>query len=163
RSHERRLDEAHRSARAPTVPAPGARMSLLEVDSLEAGYDDALVLHGVSLVADANEIVAVIGPNGAGKSTMLKAVYGLVTRRARACSRRAAAAAAARRAVRRALAAGDGRRVREARRDQLARDRDRDGRAERPTRARARAPGLRPRRRSQRNRGERCRPASRSA
>ena len=57
-------------------------MSLLEVDSLEAGYDDALVLHGVSLVADANEIVAVIGPNGAGKSTMLKAVYGLVTRRA---------------------------------------------------------------------------------
>jgi branched-chain amino acid transport system ATP-binding protein len=57
-------------------------MSLLEVDSLEAGYDDALVLRGVSLLADAHEIVAVIGPNGAGKSTMLKAVYGLVTRRA---------------------------------------------------------------------------------
>ena len=57
-------------------------MSLLEVDSLEAGYDDALVLRGVSLLADAHEIVAVIGPKGAGKSTMLKAVYGLVTRRA---------------------------------------------------------------------------------
>jgi branched-chain amino acid transport system ATP-binding protein len=57
-------------------------MSLLEVDALEAGYDDALVLRGVSLEADAHEIVAVIGPNGAGKSTMLKAVYGLVTRRA---------------------------------------------------------------------------------
>jgi branched-chain amino acid transport system ATP-binding protein len=57
-------------------------MSLLEVDALEAGYDDALVLRGVSLEADADEIVAVIGPNGAGKSTMLKAVYGLVTRRA---------------------------------------------------------------------------------
>ena len=56
-------------------------MSLLEVDALEAGYDDALVLRGVSLRADAHEIVAVIGPNGAGKSTMLKAVYGLVTRR----------------------------------------------------------------------------------
>src|SRR5438128_6691451 len=56
-------------------------MSLLEVDALEAGYDDALVLRGVSLNAAANEIVAVIGPNGAGKSTMLKAVYGLVTRR----------------------------------------------------------------------------------
>ena len=54
-------------------------MSLLEVDSLEAGYDDALVLRGVSLLADAHEIVAVIGPNGAGKSTMLKAVYGLIT------------------------------------------------------------------------------------
>jgi branched-chain amino acid transport system ATP-binding protein len=55
-------------------------MSLLEVDALEAGYDDAVVLRGVSLRADADEIVAVIGPNGAGKSTMLKAVYNLVTR-----------------------------------------------------------------------------------
>lgn len=55
-------------------------MSLLEVDGLEAGYDDALVLRGVSLKAEADEIVAVIGPNGAGKSTMLKAVYNLVTR-----------------------------------------------------------------------------------
>jgi len=56
-------------------------MNLLEIDALEAGYDDALVLRGVSLSAGAKEIVAVIGPNGAGKSTMLKAVYGLVTRR----------------------------------------------------------------------------------
>jgi branched-chain amino acid transport system ATP-binding protein len=56
-------------------------MNLLEIDTLEAGYDDALVLRGVSLNADAHEIVAVIGPNGAGKSTMLKAVYSLVTRR----------------------------------------------------------------------------------
>jgi ABC-type branched-subunit amino acid transport system ATPase component len=55
-------------------------MSLLEVDGLEAGYDDSIVLRGVSLRVGANEIVAVIGPNGAGKSTMLKAVYGLVTR-----------------------------------------------------------------------------------
>jgi ABC-type branched-subunit amino acid transport system ATPase component len=57
-------------------------MSLLEVDSLEAGYDDALVLRGVTLSADRHEIVAVIGPNGAGKSTLLKAIYGLVTRTA---------------------------------------------------------------------------------
>ena len=57
-------------------------MSLLEVTALEAGYDDAIVLRGVSLEADAHEIVAVLGPNGAGKSTLLKAVYGLVTRSA---------------------------------------------------------------------------------
>jgi branched-chain amino acid transport system ATP-binding protein len=55
-------------------------VTLLEVDALEAGYEDAVVLRGVSLHSDAREIVAVIGPNGAGKSTMLKAVYGLVTR-----------------------------------------------------------------------------------
>jgi branched-chain amino acid transport system ATP-binding protein len=57
-------------------------MSLLQVDALEAGYDDALVLRGVTLNADHDEIVAVIGPNGAGKSTLLKAIYGLVTRTA---------------------------------------------------------------------------------
>ncbi len=56
-------------------------MSLLEVDALEAGYDDALIVRGVSLHAESHEIVAVIGPNGAGKSTLLKAIYGLVSRR----------------------------------------------------------------------------------
>jgi ABC-type branched-subunit amino acid transport system ATPase component len=54
-------------------------VKLLEIDALEAGYDDALVVRGVSLEAGADEIVAVIGPNGAGKSTLLKAVYGLVS------------------------------------------------------------------------------------
>jgi ABC-type branched-subunit amino acid transport system ATPase component len=56
-------------------------LSLLEVDALEAGYDDALVLRGLSVRAAADEIVAIIGPNGAGKSTLLKAIYGLVTLR----------------------------------------------------------------------------------
>jgi ABC-type branched-subunit amino acid transport system ATPase component len=55
---------------------------MLEVESLEAGYDDAMILHGVSLRAATGEIVAVIGPNGAGKSTLLKAIYGLIVRRA---------------------------------------------------------------------------------
>lgn len=52
--------------------------ALLEVNGLEAGYDDALILRGVDLTADAEQIVAIVGPNGAGKSTLLKAVYGLV-------------------------------------------------------------------------------------
>jgi branched-chain amino acid transport system ATP-binding protein len=51
---------------------------LLRVEALEAGYDDALILRGVSLEAGAEEIVAIVGPNGAGKSTLLKAVYGLI-------------------------------------------------------------------------------------
>jgi branched-chain amino acid transport system ATP-binding protein len=55
---------------------------LLEVEGLEAGYGDALVLHGVSLAAASGELVCIVGPNGAGKSTLLKAVYGLVRPRA---------------------------------------------------------------------------------
>jgi branched-chain amino acid transport system ATP-binding protein len=57
-----------------------AAASILEVEALEAGYDDTLILRSVSLRAGADEIVAIIGPNGAGKSTLLKAIYGLVTR-----------------------------------------------------------------------------------
>jgi branched-chain amino acid transport system ATP-binding protein len=51
---------------------------LLEVAELEAGYEDALILRGVNLVAEPEQIVAIVGPNGAGKSTLLKAIYGIV-------------------------------------------------------------------------------------
>jgi ABC-type branched-subunit amino acid transport system ATPase component len=56
--------------------------ALLEVDTVESGYGDALVLRGVSLRAERDEIVSLIGPNGAGKSTLLKTIYGLVPVRA---------------------------------------------------------------------------------
>lgn len=52
--------------------------AVLVVGDLQAGYDDALVLRGVTLQAAADEIVSIIGPNGAGKSTLLKAVAGIV-------------------------------------------------------------------------------------
>lgn len=56
----------------------GTTGNLLDVRSLEAGYDKKPVLHGVSLSAKPGEIVAMVGPNGAGKSTILKAVFGLL-------------------------------------------------------------------------------------
>jgi neutral amino acid transport system ATP-binding protein len=55
---------------------------ILEVDSLEAGYGETLVLRGLSLRVDDGQVVAIIGPNGAGKSTLLKTVYGLLPARA---------------------------------------------------------------------------------
>ena len=51
---------------------------LLEVEELEAGYDEALVLRGVSLRVGADQIVSIIGPNGAGKSTLFNCISGFV-------------------------------------------------------------------------------------
>jgi branched-chain amino acid transport system ATP-binding protein len=55
---------------------------VLEVERLCAWYGRAQVLFEVSLALRPGEVAALIGRNGAGKSTTLKAVMGLVTRRA---------------------------------------------------------------------------------
>lgn len=54
----------------------------LEAAGIVAGYGEAEILHGVSIVVEDSEMVAIIGPNGAGKSTLLKALFGLVPARA---------------------------------------------------------------------------------
>lgn len=56
---------------------------MLEVDGLEAWYGEAKILFGLSLTVAPGEAVALVGRNGAGKSTTMKAVMGLVRRRAR--------------------------------------------------------------------------------
>jgi branched-chain amino acid transport system ATP-binding protein len=51
---------------------------VLELSGVHAAYGLSRVLHGVSLRADAGEVVSLLGRNGAGKSTTLKAIVGLV-------------------------------------------------------------------------------------
>jgi branched-chain amino acid transport system ATP-binding protein/neutral amino acid transport system ATP-binding protein len=54
-------------------------MALIAVDDVVAGYGASdEILKGVSLHADAAEIVSIIGPNGAGKSTLLKVIAGML-------------------------------------------------------------------------------------
>ncbi len=54
-------------------------MTILDVDSLEAGYGEIQVLWDVSLrVEEGESIISIIGPNGAGKSTLLRALAGLI-------------------------------------------------------------------------------------
>lgn len=52
--------------------------TILEIEGLEAGYKDFLVLKGVDVVLNEGEILCLIGPNGAGKSTVFRCIFGLL-------------------------------------------------------------------------------------
>ncbi len=53
-------------------------MALLEVKDLQVFYGSIEALKGVSLQAEAGEIVAILGGNGAGKTTTLRTISGLL-------------------------------------------------------------------------------------
>jgi branched-chain amino acid transport system ATP-binding protein len=52
--------------------------SLLEVEALEAGYDDVQVLWGISLKVAHGQMTTLLGANGAGKTTSLRAITGSI-------------------------------------------------------------------------------------
>lgn len=59
-----------------------ATTPLLQVQGLDAWYDRSHVVQGLSFEVGAGEIVTLMGRNGAGKTTTLKALMGLLARRA---------------------------------------------------------------------------------
>ncbi len=61
----------------PASAAPG-----LQVEGLQAGYGEAVVLEGISLEVRPGEVVALLGRNGMGKTTLLHSLMGLVSPRA---------------------------------------------------------------------------------
>jgi branched-chain amino acid transport system ATP-binding protein len=68
------------AAAAPT-PEPG-KAPVLAVRDLHAWYGESHILHGIDLEVRPGELVTLLGRNGAGKTTTLKAIMGMVARRA---------------------------------------------------------------------------------
>ncbi|MFJ3956811.1 energy-dependent translational throttle protein EttA [Arthrobacter sp. NPDC090010] len=58
---------------------PGPRLGnlVIEADKLRKGFDDRVLIDGLSFSLPRNGIVGVIGPNGVGKSTLFKTIVGL--------------------------------------------------------------------------------------
>ena len=51
---------------------------MLEIEAIDAGYGDSLVLRSVSLSVPDGAVVALLGSNGAGKTTLLRVASGLL-------------------------------------------------------------------------------------
>jgi len=54
-------------------------VSILAFESVDAYYDNARILHGVSFEVGAGERVAVVGRNGVGKTTIVNTLCGVTT------------------------------------------------------------------------------------
>ncbi len=56
--------------------------SVLAVEGLNAWYGESHILHGVDFSVDAGEVVTLLGRNGSGRTTTMRAIMGLVGKRA---------------------------------------------------------------------------------
>jgi branched-chain amino acid transport system ATP-binding protein len=70
-----------RSEIAANTPLPVARQ-LVSLRDVQGWYGESHVLHGVELDVAEGEVVTLLGRNGAGKSTTLKAIMGILAKRA---------------------------------------------------------------------------------
>jgi energy-dependent translational throttle protein EttA len=71
-------EERLRSPAAQIVIPPGQRLgtTVIEIKDLSKGYDDRLLIEGLSFSLPPGGIVGVIGPNGAGKTTLFRMLTG---------------------------------------------------------------------------------------
>ena len=51
---------------------------MLEVKDIYVAYGITPVLHGVNMIINANEMVALLGSNRAGKSTLINTILGML-------------------------------------------------------------------------------------
>ncbi|TWP37688.1 energy-dependent translational throttle protein EttA [Leekyejoonella antrihumi] len=58
-------------------PGPRLGSQVIEVNDLNKGFDDRVLIDGLSFTLPRNGIVGVIGPNGVGKTTLFKTIVGL--------------------------------------------------------------------------------------
>lgn len=54
-------------------------MNAIEINNLEFGYENSLILKGITFEVKYGEFLSIIGPNGSGKSTLLKTLNRLYT------------------------------------------------------------------------------------
>ncbi len=52
--------------------------TMLELDNIRAGYNDAIAIEDISLRIEQGEVVCLLGANGAGKTTTMRVVTGLI-------------------------------------------------------------------------------------
>lgn len=58
--------------------------ALLNIEGLDAFYNDFQALYGVSLQINRGDVIAVIGANGAGKTTLMRTVTGFLSAKSEA-------------------------------------------------------------------------------
>ena len=64
--------DASRGDQAPATSSP-----ILDIGGVTVRFGGIVALNGVSIQADAGEVVGIIGPNGAGKTTLFDVVSGI--------------------------------------------------------------------------------------
>jgi len=62
----------------PQAGGGAAMTAMLELENVQAGYNDAIAIDGISLTVAEGEVLCLLGANGAGKTTTMRAVTGLI-------------------------------------------------------------------------------------